>query len=53
MSNRRTRTFTRRSDAMLSPEYRSRRISELKKLNRSLTNEELEELKRLMSGTDN
>lgn len=53
MPSHRTRTFSRRSDAMFSPEDRTRQIRELKKLSRALTTDEIEELRKLINGKDN
>ena len=48
MSNRRTHTYTRRSDAMDSAESRRRRMKILKALKRPLDAEEIIEMRGLM-----
>ncbi|NJM23749.1 MAG: hypothetical protein HC907_36685 [Richelia sp. SM1_7_0] len=52
MTDKRTRSFTRRSDAMIMPDYRNRRTKELKGLARPLTSEEISKLRRLLNGGD-
>jgi hypothetical protein len=53
MSTRRTRTYTRRSDAMDSGDVRRARVKALKALKRPLDAEEIAELRKLIQEMGN
>ena len=53
MSNKQTRTYTRRADAMDSTEFKKSRLAKLKSLHKALTPEQLEELMQLMKEVGN
>jgi hypothetical protein len=53
MSNKQTKTYTRRADAMDSKEFKRSRLAKLKSLHKALTPEQLEEMAQLMREVGN